>query len=294
MAGKIGGSITALITPFKNGEVDYESLEKLIEFQISGGTDGLVPCGTTGEASTLSMEEHQKVIDFTVKKVHGRVTVIAGTGSNSTAEAIELAASAKTSGADAHLSITPYYNKPTQEGLYQHFSRIASEVGLPMIMYNVPGRTSVNMLAETTGRLSKLPGIIGIKEASGSLQQAAEIMECSKSGFILLSGDDFVNLPILSVGGSGAISVTSNIVPELLKSLIESYFKGDLEKARKIHLSLMPLHRAMFLETNPVPVKTAAHMTGIIDALEFRLPLCPMKSENRDKLSAALIAGGLI
>ncbi len=293
MINTIGGSITALITPFKNGEVDYESLEKFIEFQISNGSDGLVPCGTTGESATLTTKEHIDVIDFTVKKVKGRIPVIAGTGSNSTMEAIELARSAKSSGAEAHLSITPYYNKPTQEGLYRHFSQIAASVDLPMIMYNVPGRTGVNMLSETVAKLSKLPGIIGIKEASSNLQQAAEIMEYSKSGFILLSGDDFVNLPILSVGGSGAVSVTGNITPGLSSSLFKAYFAGDHEKAKKIHISLLPIHRAMFLETNPIPVKTAAHMMGLIGTLEFRLPLCPMKNENLEKLSAALKAGGL-
>ncbi len=293
MTGTIGGSITAIITPFKNGEVDYESLEKLIEFQIGNGSDGLVPCGTTGESATLTTKEHEEVIDFTVKKVNGRIPVIAGTGSNSTMEAVDLARSAKASGADAHLSITPYYNKPTQEGLYRHFAEIAAAVDLPMIMYNIPGRTGVNMLPETTARLSLIPRIIGIKEAT-NLQQAAEIVEYSKSGFIMLSGDDFLNLPMLSVGGKGTVSVTSNIAPRLSSDLVKSFFAGDLEKARAINFSLMPIHRAMFLETSPIPVKTAAYLMGLIGAVEFRLPLCPLKNENLEKLSAALKAGGLV
>jgi 4-hydroxy-tetrahydrodipicolinate synthase len=294
MQREVRGVITAMITPFKNGEVDYESLEKFIEFQVSSGVDGLVPCGTTGEAATLSFKEHIDVIAFTVKKVNGRIPVIAGTGSNSTKEAIELARGARSAGADAHLSVTPYYNKPTQEGLYLHFREIAEAVDLPMIMYNVPGRTGVNMLPETVSRLSQIPQIIGIKEASANLQQDAEIMEYSKPGFLLLSGEDFVNLPVLSVGGAGTISVTSNIAPGLSGDMIRSFFKGDTLKAQKIHISLLPLHRAMFLETNPIPVKTAACMMGLIGSLEMRLPLCGMKKENLEKLSAALKAGGLI
>jgi len=290
----IKGSNVALITPFRDSKVDYESLESLIEFHISNGTRGIVPCGTTGESSTLSFEEHKKIIEFTVSKVRGRVPVIAGTGANSTSEAIELAESAKNSGADAHLSITPYYNKPSQEGLFLHFKAISEAVKLPMILYNVPGRTSVNMLAETTGRLSRLPGIIGIKEASGDLKQITEIMEYSSGDFILLSGDDFTNLAQLAVGGTGAISVTANIVPGLSQSLYTAFEKGDMKAARDVQLKLSSLHRAMFIETNPVPVKTAAYLTGLIKTLEFRLPLCPLKKENEQKLKDTLAAYGLI
>jgi 4-hydroxy-tetrahydrodipicolinate synthase len=280
----IKGSLVALITPFKDGKVDYETLESLIEFHIQKGTDGLVPCGTTGESATLTHKEHEEVIDFVVKKVKGRIPVIAGTGSNSTKEAIELGLAAKKSGADAHLSIVPYYNKPTQEGLYQHFKAIAEAVDLPMILYNVPGRTGLNMTPETVGRLSRIKNIIGIKEATGDLKQATEIMENVSSGFLLFSGDDFVNLPLLSIGGVGAISVTANILPVELSSMFKYYEKGDIQKAREIHFSLYPFHRMMFIETNPIPVKTAAYYMGLIPNLEFRLPLCPLKKENEEKL----------
>ncbi len=290
----IKGSIVALITPFKNGSIDYETLENLIEFHISKRTDGIVPCGTTGESATLSHKEHIELIDFVVKKVKGRVPVIAGTGSNSTKEAIELAIAAKESGADAHLSIVPYYNKPTQEGLYQHFKAIAEAVDLPMILYNVPGRTALNMTAETIGRLSKIKNVIGIKEATGDLRQAIEIMENVGSNFLLLSGDDFVNLPLLSIGGVGAISVTANIVPDKVAAIFRHYEKGEFDKAKSVNLELYPLHRAMFIETNPIPVKTAAYLMGLIPVLEFRLPLCNMKKENEDKLKNVLKDKGLI
>jgi 4-hydroxy-tetrahydrodipicolinate synthase len=290
----IKGSIVAIITPFKNNKVDYEALEKLIEFHIQNGTGGIVPCGTTGESATLTHLEHKEVIDFTIKKVKGRILVIAGTGSNSTQEAIELAESAKKSGADAHLSITPYYNKPTQEGLYLHFKAIAEAVNLPMVMYNVPGRTGVNMLPETAARLSQISNIAGIKEATGDLKQITEVMELSKSGFILLSGDDFTNLAQLAVGSTGAISVTANIAPKESASLYEAFAKGDLKGAQAIQFNLQGLHRAMFIETSPIPVKTAAHLMGLIPVLEFRLPLCPLKAENEQKLKDALKAKGFL
>jgi 4-hydroxy-tetrahydrodipicolinate synthase len=289
----ISGSIVAIITPFKNGEVDYEGLEKLIEFHIKNGTSGIVPCGTTGESATLSHKEHIEVVQFVVKKVNKRIPVIAGSGSNSTQEAIELAVAAKEAKADAHLSITPYYNKPTQEGLYQHFKAIAEAVNLPMVLYNVPGRTGVNMLPETVGRLSQVKNIVGIKEATGDMRQAAEIMENVKSGFTLLSGDDFTNLQLLSLGGVGAISVTANILPKELAGLFEAYKKGDYEKAKKLHLDTMPVHRMMFVETSPIPVKTAAYFMGLINQLEFRLPLCSLKKENEEKLKDLLKKRGL-
>ncbi len=288
------GSMVAIITPFKNGGVDFEGLEKLVEFHIQNGTSGIVPCGTTGESATLSHEEHKQVIDFVIKKTAKRVPVIAGTGSNSTLEAIELAESAKASGADYHLSITPYYNKPTQEGLYRHFKAIAEAVNLPMILYNVPGRTGVNMLPETVGRLSKLPNVAGVKEATGNLSQATEIMENVSSGFLLLSGDDFINLPLLSVGSVGCISVTANIVPKRLADLYSAWYAGDIAKAREVHKGLMPLHRAMFVETSPIPVKTASHLMGLIDTGELRLPLCPLSDASLDKLKATLKAQGLL
>ena len=253
-----------------------------------------MPCGTTGESATLSHKEHHDVVDFVIKKIKGRIPVVAGTGSNSTSEAIELALGAKYSGADAHLSITPYYNKPTQEGLYQHFKAIAEKVALPMVMYNVPGRCGVNMLPETVGRLSKIGNIIGLKEATGDMKQATEIMENVGSGFILLSGDDFTNLPMLSIGGVGAISVTANILPGELAGLFKAYEKGDFQTARALQLSQMELHRTMFIETSPIPVKTAAYLMGLLDVLEFRLPLCPLKKENEDKLKTVLKNKGLI
>lgn len=287
------GSIVAIITPFKNGRVDTETLGSLIEYQIKNGTAGIVPCGTTGESATLSHDEHKEVISFTIQQVKGRVPVIAGTGSNSTAEAIDFARFAKEAGADAHLSIAPYYNKPTQEGLYQHFKAIAEAVPLPMVLYNVPGRCAVNMAPETIGKLSNLPHIAGVKEATGDMKQAAEIMENVKSGFAVLSGDDFTNLPLLALGGTGAISVTANIAPSRCASVFTEWNKGNLKEALKNHLGLMPLHRAMFIETNPIPVKTAAYMAGLIPALEFRLPLCPMSGANTEKLKAALNAAGI-
>ncbi len=290
----ISGSIVAIITPFRNDSIDYEDLEKLIEFHIANGTSGIVPCGTTGESATLSHQEHKDLIEFVIKKVKGRVPVIAGTGSNSTREAVELAQSAKEDGADAHLSITPYYNKPTQEGLYRHFKTIADQVALPMILYNVPGRTGVDMAPETVAKLSEVPNIVGIKEATGSARQGAEILEQSKSGFLLISGDDFINLPLLSVGAVGAISVTANIAPRALSGLFQAYFSGDHEKARAIHSDTLALHRAMFIESSPIPVKTAAHMMGLIRGAEFRLPLCPLKKENEQKLRELLTKRGMI
>jgi 4-hydroxy-tetrahydrodipicolinate synthase len=288
------GSIVALITPFRDGKVDYDKLAELIEFHILNGTDGIVPCGTTGESATLTYEEHHAVIDFTVKRVKGRIAVIVGTGSNSTAEAVELAEVAQKSGADAHLSITPYYNKPTQEGLFLHFKAIAEKVDLPMLMYNVPGRCGVNMLPETVGRLSRLPNIVGLKEATGDMKQAAEIMENVRSGFVLLSGDDFTNLPLLALGGVGAISVTANIAPKECSAMFRAWEKGDAKAAAAAHIALMPLHRAMFLETSPIPVKTAAKMMGLLDVLEFRLPLCDLQKVNEDKLRSVLAAKGMV
>lgn len=288
------GSMVAIITPFKNGEVDFDGLGRLIEFHIQNGTAGIVPCGTTGESATLSYDEHKQVIDFTIKKVAKRIPVIAGTGSNSTVEAIELAQHAKEAGADYHLSITPYYNKPTQEGLYRHFKAIAEAVDLPMLLYNVPGRTGVNMTPETVGRLSNIRNVAGIKEATGSLNQAVEVMENVGKDFMLISGDDFINLPLLSVGSTACISVTANIVPGRLASLYTAWFAGDREKAKDIHQGLMPLHRAMFYETSPIPVKTAAYLMGLIDTGELRLPLCQLTDASMEKLKNTLKAQGMI
>lgn len=266
----------------------------MIETQIEQGIDGLVPCGTTGESATLSHEEHEKVVRICVEQVRKRVPVLAGAGSNNTAEAIRLTQFAKSVGADGVLHITPYYNKPTQEGLYQHFKAIAAEAPLPIIMYNVPGRTGCNMLPATVARLAKdIPEVVGIKEATGSLVAASDILELCPSSFQVLSGDDFVALPMMAIGGCGVISVTSNIVPDRVSRLCHAFFEGNLEKARRIHFELMPLHRAMFLETNPIPVKTAYSLLKG-RKLELRLPLVPLQSSNLEKLTEVLKASGLL
>ena len=286
------GSIVAIVTPFRGGKVDEEALRELIEFQIENGTSGIVPCGTTGESATLSMEEHCRVIDITVDAVRKRVMVIAGTGGNSTSEAVELTKHAKMAGVDATLQVAPYYNKPTQEGLYRHFKAISDEVPLPQILYNIPGRTSVNMLPETVARLSELPDIVAIKEASGSLAQMAEVMELAGDRITLLSGDDNLVLPVLAIGGRGVISVIANLVPAESAELVGLWLKGDTEGARAAYFRLLPICRAMFIETNPIPVKTALSLMGKLEA-DFRLPLTPMAPENVEKLAGVLQRYGL-
>lgn len=282
------GAITAIVTPFSNGEVDWKSFENLVKFQIKSGIDGIVPCGTTGESATLSYDEHNKVVEMTVKIVSKRVPVIAGTGANSTEEAIELTEYAKKVGADASLQVTPYYNKPTQEGLYRHFKKIAESVDIPIVLYNVPGRTGVNLLPETVVRLSKIPNIVGIKEASGNVNQVTEICkEVKKKNFSVLSGDDALTLPILAVGGKGVISVASNIIPSKVAKLVALYLSGETEKAVKLHYELYTLMQTLFIETNPIPVKTALHLMGMIKN-EFRLPLCEMSENNVTKLKKML------
>lgn len=287
------GSMAAIVTPFKNNKIDERALKNLIEFQLKNGTDAIVPCGTTGESATLSYEEHERVIELTIEAVDKRVPVIAGTGSNSTSETIMLTRHAAKAGADAVLLIAPYYNKPTQEGLYQHHKAVAEAVDVPQILYNVPGRTSVNMLPETVARLSEIKNIIGIKEATGSLQQASDVIERCKKDFIVLSGDDFTALPLLAIGGHGVISVTANIAPRDVANMFDSFEVGDLEEAKKLHYKLQPLHRAMFLETNPIPVKTALAMMGMVKD-EFRLPLVKLGKNNRERLKDVLKDYGLI
>ncbi len=287
------GSIVAIVTPFKDGKVDEEAYRELIEFQIENGTSAIVPCGTTGESATLNMDEHMRVIDIAIEAVKKRVPVIAGTGGNSTAEAIELTRHAKEAGADATLQVTPYYNKPTQEGLYQHYKAIAKEVPLPQVLYNVPGRTSVNMLPETVARLAELPEVVAIKEASGNLGQMAEIVRLAGDKITLLSGDDNVTLPVLSLGGKGVVSVVANIAPRDTSDMIQAWEDGDVERTRSLYYKLLPLCQAMFYETNPIPVKTALAMMGKIQE-EMRLPLCNMSKANRDKLEKALRDYGLI
>jgi len=287
------GSMVAIVTPFKDGRLDEAALGSLIDWHIEQGTDAIIPCGTTGEAATLSHEEHNRVIEITVKKAAGRVPVIAGTGSNSTDETIALTRNAKDVGADAALLITPYYNKPTQEGLYRHFKAVADDVDIPIIMYNVPGRTSVNMLPATVARCSQIKNIVGIKEATANLQQISEIIELCPKEFAVLSGDDFTVLPTLIIGGMGVISVSANCAPADMAGLCDAYFAGDMDEARRRHYKLQPLNQAMFYETNPIPVKTALGMMGKIDP-ELRLPLCPMSDANREKLAHVIKKYGLV
>ncbi len=292
---QFAGAFTALVTPFRNGRVDETAYRDLIEWQIGQGIHGLVPCGTTGESATLSHDEHEKVISICIDQAKKRVPVIAGAGSNNTAEAISLLKYAKKAGADAGLMISPYYNKPTQEGIFQHFKAIAAECDLPMLVYNVPGRTGSNIAAATMIRMYKeIPTVIGCKEASADLCQISDIMEqCDDGKFVMLSGDDFTVLPTLSVGGSGVISVVSNLQPKIMSDMCRAWFAGDAAKARKLHFELMQLSHACFIESNPIPVKTMLHMMGKMD-IEMRLPLCAPAQGNQDKLKAALKAARLI
>ena len=287
------GSIVAIVTPFKNGELDEEAYRELIEFQIEKGTSAIVPTGTTGESATLSMEEHARVLDVAVKAVNKRVPVIAGTGGNNTNEAIELTAHAKKVGADATLQVTPYYNKPTQEGLYQHFKAVAKAAPLPQVLYNVPGRTSVNLLPITVARLAELPEVVAIKEASGNLVQMAEIVDLVGDKIALLSGDDNLTLPVLALGGMGVISVVANIVPRDTADMISAWERGDFGRSKELFYKLLPLCQAMFYETNPIPVKTALALMGKIKG-EFRLPLVPMSPANEERLRKALNDYGLL
>ncbi len=287
------GSFVAIVTPFKNGKVDEKALRGLIEFQIAGGTQGIVPCGTTGESATLSHEEHDEVIRIAVDACKGKAKVLAGTGSNSTWEAIELTQHAQKAGADGSLLITPYYNKPSQEGLYRHFVAVAKETNLPIILYNVPGRTSVNMLPSTVKRLTEIKNIIGIKEASGSLTQISEIISQCGENFSVLSGDDALLWPILAIGGKGVISVTANILPDKMFQMCDAAKNGDMSKARALHYELMELNDVLFIETNPVPVKAALALMGKISD-ELRSPLAPMSKEHLERLKSALKRASLL
>ncbi len=279
--------MVAIVTPFKNGRVDEKALRGLIEFQIAGGTQGIVPCGTTGESATLSHAEHDEVIGITVDACKGRVKVLAGTGSNSTSEAIELTQSAEKKGADGALLITPYYNKPSQDGLYLHFSTLARETDLPIVLYNVPGRTSVNMLPPTVQKLADIKNIVGIKEASGSLQQISEIIALCDQEFPVISGDDPLLWPILAIGGKGVISVTANVLPDKVFQLCRAAKDGDSGRARALHYELMEINDILFIDTNPVPVKLALALMGKVDD-ELRSPLAPMSADNIDKLKTVL------
>ena len=287
------GSLVAIVTPFRKGTIDERALSDLIEWQIANGTNGIVPCGTTGESATLTHEEHNRVIELTVEVVNRRVPVSAGTGSNSTNEAIALTQHAKRAGADGALLITPYYNKPTQEGLYRHYKAVAESVDLPLVLYNIPGRTGVNMLPSTIARLSAIKTIVGVKEGSGSVQQASDIVQMCGDRLTVLAGDDSLTLPMMAVGGKGVITVTANIVPADMAALVKAFADGAIAEARRIHFKLSPLFAALFFETNPIPVKEALGMMGKIDP-ELRLPLCPMAQDTREKLVQTLKDAKLI
>ena len=288
------GSIVALITPFKDGEVDYEALENLIEFHITHGTDAILVCGTTGESPTLTFEEHDEVIEFVVKKAKGRIKVIAGTGANATHEAVDLTAHAKEVGADAALLVVPYYNKPTQEGIYKHFATVAEEVDIPIILYNIPSRTGVEIAPETIYRLVKdYPNIIGSKESTPNMDRISTLYNMLGDNFIILSGDDSLTLPMMALGAKGVISVANNILPREVKQLTEYALQGNFGDARKLHYYLLDLFKVLFIETNPIPVKTACWMMGMCEK-EFRLPLCGMKPENEKKLEEVLRKYGIV
>jgi len=288
------GAMTALVTPMRDGQVDYDRLAANVEFQISEGIDGVVPVGTTGESPTLSHAEHDKVIDTVVEAAAGRVPVIAGTGSNATSEAVRLTKHAKEVGADASLQVNPYYNKPTQEGMYRHFMTIADAADMPMVLYNIPGRCGVAMTAQTIARLAKHPNVVAVKEATGSLDMASEIAHlCDPEKFTILSGDDTLTLPLISVGGKGVISVLSNLLPAQIKAIADLGLAGDLAEARKQHLKLFPVFKAMFIETNPIPIKTAMRLAGM-DTGELRLPMCEMSDDNCATLESILKAQGIL
>jgi len=281
------GSIVAIVTPFKKGKFDEKAYGDLIEWHIAQGTNAIVPCGTTGESATLEYKEHYRVIDFAVKTVNKRVPVIAGTGANSTAETIEITKHAKKSGADAALLVAPYYNKPTQEGLYRHYKTIAKEVNIPIVLYNVPGRTAVNILPSTVARLSEIKNIVAIKEATGDMKQVSEVIRLCGDNITVISGDDFTTLTLLALGGKGVISVSANVAPKEVSQMCSLMLDGEYDKALKLHYKLEPLNAAMFIETNPIPAKTALAMMGKIKE-EFRLPLCEMAPANREKLKKIL------
>ena len=285
------GSIVAMVTPFKDGVVDYDKLEELVEYHIENGTNGIIPCGTTGESPTLTHKEHGEVVDKVIEKANGRIPVIAGTGSNNTSEALSLTKHAKKTGADGSLIITPYYNKPTQQGLYEHYKAILEEVDIPIIIYNVPSRTGVSITPETVARLYEFNNIAAIKEATGDIDQASQIL--SLCDITVLSGDDSLTLPLMSVGGKGVVSVVANILPRKVSEMVSCFLNGEFEKSQKLHKSLFPICKAMFIETNPIPVKTAMKLLGRLNG-EMRLPLCKMSDGNVKQLKKILEEYGLI
>ena len=287
------GVITALVTPLRNGAVDEDALRRLVAEQIAAGIDGLVPVGTTGESPTLDHEEHLKVVKIVIDEAKKRVPIIAGTGGNSTREAIELSRAAKSLGADGMLQVTPYYNKPTQDGLYRHFKAIIDEAPLPTILYNVPGRTGCDLLPDTVARLCDIPLVVAIKEATGNLQRASQIIAKVGDRLVLLSGDDATTLALFAVGGRGVISVVSNVVPADFAGMWDAFAAGDLVRARALHYKTFPLSEGLFIESNPIPVKAALAMMGKI-ADEIRAPLYPMSGENKEKVRKILLAYGLL
>lgn len=288
------GAFVAIVTPFTDGRVDEQALVDLIEFHIANGTHGIVPCGTTGESATMSHDEHHRVVELTVKTVNGRVPVLAGSGSNSTAEAIDLTRHARQAGADGALMVSPYYNKPSQEGLYQHYKAVAEAVDIPIILYNVPSRTSSNILPATVARLAGVDNIVGIKEASGDLNQISEVIRLCPDDFAVMSGDDFTSMPTVLLGATGVISVTSNVAPKDMAQMMDAALAGDLATARNLHYKLFPLMQAMFYDTNPVPAKKSLELMGKIKSGTPRLPLYPMNDETLVRLKAALADYGLI
>jgi len=288
------GAIVAIVTPFKNGRIDEAGLRNLIEFQIANGTRGIVPCGTTGESPTLSHEEHGRVIEITVEQTARRVPVIAGTGSNSTGEAISLTSHAKKVGADAALMISPYYNKPTQEGIYRHYEQVAKAVDIPIIVYNIPGRTGSNIEPETMARLARIDNVVGVKEASGSMKQITDIIAMCPGDFIVVSGEDYLTFPLMCVGGKGVISVVSNAAPREMADLCGLFLEGRFEESRRLYYKLLPLLHIFFIETNPAPIKAALAMMKKIESEEVRLPLVSMSEANKDRLRKVLNAHGLL
>ena len=294
MRATFQGSIVAMVTPFRNGTIDEPKVKELVELHVKNGTDAIVPCGTTGESPTLSHDEHHRMVELTIAAAAGRIPIIAGTGSNSTAEAIALTRHAERAGAQGALVVNPYYNKPTQEGLYQHFRAVAEATALPILVYNIQGRTAVNIETDTMVRLVRdCPTIVGVKEASGSLDQMSQVILACGPDFAVISGDDNITLPLLAIGGKGVISVIANVVPRETSEMVHAALDGDWKRARDLHYKLFPLARAAFLETNPIPIKEMMAMAGMLEP-EFRLPMCRMSDANRQKLRAILTTYGLV
>lgn len=294
MSHAFQGSLVAMVTPFRNGQIDETKVRELVEFHVAHGTDALVPCGTTGESPTLSHAEHRRVVELVVAAAAGRIPVVAGTGSNSTAEAIDLTRHAERAGARGALVVNPYYNKPTQEGLYRHFRAVAESVQIPIVVYNIQGRTAVNVETDTMARLARdCRNIVAVKEASGSLDQMSQVIAACGPDFTVLSGDDNLTLPLMAIGGRGVISVIANLVPRETADMTHAALDGDWKRARELHYRLFPLARAAFLETNPIPIKEAMAMAGMLEP-EFRLPMCRMSDANREKLRAVLGQLGLL